>query len=160
MNPNTLSKIAIGASIIAVVVTGAQFGVQYIEYENTVRPIIVVNGFDPDSKILSFIYENFGPVPNTDGTISLDVDRNGYDIERLRNNPDTKDRMQIVAPTQQIGHTIELTQFDLDMTVKGAPLFIGILIEYHHNDRNYEYGTILKYSASLEDFAIVESWIK
>lgn len=155
-----LSIIAIGISLLAVGMIIAQYSVQYLEYENSVRPYIAVSGFDSNSKILSFIYENFGSVPNTGGSISLDVDRNGYDVERLRSNPDTKDDMQIVVPTQQIGHTIELSKFDLDMTIKGAPLYIGILIEYQHNDRNYEYGTILKYSESLEDFSIVESWIK
>lgn len=152
--------IAIVISIVAVCLTISQFYIQYLEYENTVRPLIVVSGFDDTSKILSFIYQNFGSVPNTGGTIRIDVDRNGYDVERLRNNPDLNEQMQIVVPTQQIGHTIELSQSDLDMTKNGAPLFVGILIEYQHYDRTYEYGVILKYSTSLEDFSIVKSWIK
>ena len=155
-----LSIIAIGISVLAVGMVASQFYIQYLEYENSIRPMIAVSGLDFNSKIPNFIYQNFGSVPNTGGTVRIDVDRNGYDIERLRNNPDLNEQMQIVVPTQQIGHTIELSQSDLDMTKNSAPLFVGILIEYQHNDRTYEYGVILKYSKSLEDFSIIESWIK
>ena len=161
MNSETkVSVLAISISILAVVFVGGQFLLQYQEHEITIRPIIVVDGFDRSSEILSFIYTNYGPVPNSKGEISIDVDRNNYSIERLRNNPDTKDPMQIVAPTQQIGHTIELSDYDLELTKSGAPLFIGILIEYEYQQKNYEYGVILKYSQSLKNFAMVESWIK
>lgn len=139
---------------------GLQSLIQYQEYESTVRPIIVVTGFDRNSEILSFIYTNYGSVPNLKGEISIDADRNNYSKERLRNNPDTKDPMSVVAPNQQIGHTIELSDYELELTKSGAPLYVGILIEYEYQGKSYEYGVILKYSHSLNDFAIVESWFK
>ena len=65
MNSETkLSIIAIGISALALGLVGSQFYLQYLEYENSIRPIIAVSGFDNNSKILSFIYENFGTVPN------------------------------------------------------------------------------------------------
>lgn len=108
-----------------------------------------------------FIYENFGKIPNTNGTMRIAV---GGNITRSDLYDSSKPVLPsgVLLPTQEISQKLlTLPESYMINAKSGKPLEIGILIQYNYADNGKgEYGVIAMYDNASATFDNEDYWVK